>query len=139
MKKNCIICNHDGAAYKCPTCRSPYCSTTCCKEHKKIACSPPEPQPVDNEIDTKNNSWENKYNFPTEDTVPLERLKQLGESEEVKDCLKNPHVRHIMKAILKDSNPTKAIALAMTEPIFVELADACLKVAEQQKDKLYEY
>lgn len=37
-----------------------------------------------------------------------------------------------MHGILIDKNPTKAIASAMTEPIFVEMADACLKVVEPQ-------
>lgn len=137
MKKSCIICSHDQAAYKCPTCKNSYCSAACCKEHKNIGCELPESQLVNDNEDCNENSSDDKYNFPTEDTVPLERLKQLCESQEVKDCLKNPHVRHIMKAILKDPNPTKAIALAMTEPIFVELADACLKVAEPQEDELF--
>lgn len=108
------------------------CSVVCCKEHKKIGCTRPEPQSIDTNVNIDENG---KYDFPTEDTVPLEKLMKLRESKEVKDCLKNPHVRTIVKAILKDSNPTKAIALAMTEPIFVELADACLKVAEIEEDQ----
>lgn len=40
-----------------------------------------------------------------------------------------------MRAILTDANPTNAIALAMTEPIFVEVADACLKVVEPSDDE----
>lgn len=139
MKKNCIVCDKDGSAYKCPTCRNPYCSVVCCKEHKKAACTPAPPPVSDTDTDIKENASSNKYDFPTEDTVPFEKLKQLHNSQEVKECLKNPHVRHIMTAILKDPNPTKAIALAMTEPIFVELADACLKVVEPQEDKLNEY
>lgn len=59
-------------------------------------------------------------------------MKQLRHSKELIECLKNPHVRNIMRGILIDKNPTKAIASAMTEPIFVEMADACLKVVEPQ-------
>ncbi|XP_046834226.1 zinc finger HIT domain-containing protein 3 [Vespa crabro] len=132
MKKICIICDKDGAVYKCPTCRDSYCSVVCCKEHKKIGCILPEPQSIDANLNIDENG---KYDFLTEDTVPLEKLMKLRESKEVKDCLKNPHVRTIINAILKDSNPTKAIALAMTEPIFVELADACLKVVEIKENK----
>lgn len=100
------------------------CSATCCKSHKSVGCEPP-PAKVPTE-----SREPVKYNFPTEDTVPLEKLELLGHSQEIKECLKNPHVRDIARAILNDSNPTKAIALAMTEPIFVELADACLRVVE---------
>ncbi|KZC14406.1 hypothetical protein WN55_06870 [Dufourea novaeangliae] len=57
-------------------------------------------------------------------------LEQLDYSEELKNCLRNLHLRDIMSAVLTDQNPTEAIALAMTEPIFVEMADVCLKVVE---------
>jgi len=77
-----------------------------------------------------------EYEFPTEDTVPPEKLQQLRHSKELKSCLKNPHVRQIMKSILNSENPSKAIALAMREPIFVEMADACLKIVEPQDNEL---
>ncbi|XP_008547006.1 zinc finger HIT domain-containing protein 3 [Microplitis demolitor] len=122
--KDCCVCQKKNSAYKCPTCKQFYCSATCCKSHKSVGCEPP-PAKVPTE-----SREPVKYNFPTEDTVPLEKLELLGHSQEIKECLKNPHVRDIARAILNDSNPTKAIALAMTEPIFVELADACLRVVE---------
>lgn len=97
---------------------------TCCKSHKEAGCEVP-PAKVSAEPHESV-----KYNFPTEDTVPREKLELLGHSEEVKKCLENSHVCDIVQAVLNDPNPTKAIALAMTEPIFVELADACLRVVE---------
>lgn len=102
------------------------CSVGCCKKHKENNCQPFQIQ--ENKEDVKDS--ENEYEFPTEDTVSIEKLKQLRHSKELIECLKNPHVRNIMRGILIDKNPTKAIALAMTEPIFVEMADACLKVVE---------
>lgn len=104
------------------------CSVGCCKKHKENNCQPFQIQ--ENKEDVKDS--ENEYEFPTEDTVSVEKLKQLRHSKELIECLKNPHVRNIMRGILIDKNPTKAIALAMTEPIFVEMADACLKVVEPQ-------
>lgn len=62
--------------------------------------------------------------------MPIEKLKELRESGKLKEILKNPHVRDIMKAIMISPDPTEAIALAMKEPIFVEMADACVKVVE---------
>lgn len=106
------------------------CSVACCKVHKASNCKPPKPNETAEE--KKANI---KYEFPTEDTVPINKLEQLCHSKELKDCLKNPHVRDIMRAILTDENPTKAIALAMAEPIFVEMADACLKVVEPPVDE----
>ncbi|XP_015111399.1 zinc finger HIT domain-containing protein 3 [Diachasma alloeum] len=128
--KNCCICNAEGSRYKCPTCTQPYCSASCCKSHKSTPCSPPESSEKCRDDEKK----PQKYEFPTEDTVPLKKLELLRESEEVKECLRNPHVRDIARAILNDPDPTKTIALAMTEPIFVELADACLKVVEPENN-----
>jgi len=79
--------------------------------------------------------YEHKYEFPTEDTVPLEKLQKLCDSKELINCLQNPHLRDIMKAIMDSPNPTEMIALAMTEPIFVEMADACLKIVEPPDDE----
>lgn len=76
-----------------------------------------------------------KYDFPTEDTVPVHKLEQLRDSEEVQNCLKNPQVRDIISFVLNDKDPTKAIAKAMTEPVFVDLADACLKVVEASDEE----
>lgn len=103
------------------------CSSTCFKTHKETPCTPLEPEKV---AETLEKSQEKVYQFPTEDTVPRSRLEQLKESQELKDCLKNPQVRDIVRAVLTSKDPTEAIALAMTEPIFVQLADACLNVVE---------
>lgn len=73
-----------------------------------------------------------QYHYPTEDTIPLEKLEKLRESDDVKMCLANPHVRKIIEDTLTSADRTEAISRAMTEPIFVELADACLKVVEPQ-------
>lgn len=100
----------------------------CYKQHKTETCEPPQ---AANEDKESQGTTENQYFFPTEDTVPVDKLQRLRHNEEVVQCLRNPHVRDIMKTILNDKNPTAAIALAMTEPIFVELADACLKIVEK--------
>lgn len=97
----------------------------CCKEHKSQACEPPKlPEKP------KEHESERKYQFPTEDTVPVEKLQQLWHSKELKECLKYPDLRDIMKAVLNDPNPTKAIASAMKIPSFVKMVDTCLKIVE---------
>ena len=32
--KKCVVCSAEGAKYKCPNCREPYCSVACCRKHK---------------------------------------------------------------------------------------------------------
>ena len=131
MTKICCICDKTDCSYKCPICKVPYCSVVCYKEHKESNCQPEESQQGGVKEDKPERI---KYEFPTEDTVPIEKLEQLRYNEDLRNCLKNPHVRNIMRAILTDKNPTKVIALAMTEPIFVEMANECLKVVEPAVD-----
>ncbi|XP_012524444.2 zinc finger HIT domain-containing protein 3 [Monomorium pharaonis] len=128
--KTCCVCGKDGASYKCPTCRAPYCSIGCCKEHKVQPCKPS----VLSERAKESQISERKYEFPTEDTVPVEKLQQLRNSKELIKCLENPHLHDIMKAVVNSPDPTEMIALAMKEPIFVEMANACLKVVEPSDD-----
>ncbi|KOC64607.1 Zinc finger HIT domain-containing protein 3 [Habropoda laboriosa] len=128
MTQICCMCGKAESSYKCPACKETYCSVGCCKEHK-ASCQPPQLQ--QNEV-PENKKGNVRYEFPTEDTVSTEKLEQLRHNEELKNCLKNPHVQNIMSAILTDNNPTQAIALAMTEPIFVEVADICLKIIEPE-------
>ncbi|KAL6258721.1 zinc finger HIT domain-containing protein 3 [Pogonomyrmex barbatus] len=125
--KCCCVCEKKDAAYKCPKCKKPYCSIECCKEHKTQPCE--SPILLEESKENKNVSTQ-KYEFPTEDTVPIEKLQQLRHSKELKECLQYPQLRDIMRGILNSSNPTEAIALAMKEPIFTEMADACLKIVE---------
>lgn len=32
--QQCVECGKEDDKYKCPTCRAPYCSLSCCKKHK---------------------------------------------------------------------------------------------------------
>ncbi|KAL6426777.1 hypothetical protein ACFW04_009246 [Cataglyphis niger] len=129
IDKQCCICEKEDAPYKCPICKKPYCSVTCCKEHKSQICEPPKLPKEPKEHENKRN-----YQFPTEDTVPMEKLQQLQYSKELKECLKHSDLRNIMKAVLNSENPTEAIASAMRMPLFVEMADVCLKIVEPPDD-----
>lgn len=53
-----------------------------------------------------------------------------GNSEEVKAMLHNPHLRAMLENLVNSSDPASDMEAAMQEPIFVELADQCLKVVE---------
>lgn len=56
-------------------------------------------------------------------------------SDEVKQCLSNPHVCNILTSLVQSKTPEKAIDEAMKEPIFFELAHACLKVVDPERFK----
>ncbi|XP_028041273.1 zinc finger HIT domain-containing protein 3 [Bombyx mandarina] len=124
---NCGTCRSD-PKYKCPTCMVPYCSVACYKLHKQNPCIKP-PSPPKQTIGVKQ-AVENLY--PTEDTVPLDRLNLLENSTEVKKCLENPHVREILELLDSSANPDELVQEYMQEPIFTEFVDACLKVVQPQ-------
>ncbi|CAG4987135.1 unnamed protein product [Parnassius apollo] len=127
---SCIHCGSN-SKYKCPTCLQPYCSVACYKLHKQNPCCVPTPTepPV---ISTKENNIE--YEYPTEDTVPIEKLKLLEQSAELKKCLGNPHIREMLEILDKSSHPDALIREYMIEPIFTEFADACLNVVQPKND-----
>ncbi|XP_075977993.1 zinc finger HIT domain-containing protein 3 [Anticarsia gemmatalis] len=128
---SCIQCKQN-AKYKCPVCRQPYCSVPCYKEHKQQPCSPPPEPPKQ----TNNTAQpEREYEYPTEDTVPIEKLKLLEQSEELKKCLENPHVREILELLDRSPYPDRLMQEYMTEPIFTEFVDACLQVVQPQDNK----
>ncbi|KAJ8731271.1 hypothetical protein PYW07_004435 [Mythimna separata] len=127
---SCIQCEQI-AKYKCPICREPYCSVPCYKTHKENPCNPPPEQPK--QIDDSNDK-EREYDYPTEDTVPVEKLKQLEQSTDLKKCLENPHVRDILELLDKSPYPDELMKEYMQEPIFTEFVDACLKVVQPQDE-----
>nr|SVE74579.1 EOG090X0JQ4 [Daphnia barbata] len=106
------------------------CSLSCFKIHKESPCEKPTIPPT-----SENLSGERlpvTYQFPTSDTVPVEKLQALVHSDEVKGCLSNPHVRNILKSLVLSQTPETSIKDAMKEPIFLELAHACLKIVEPE-------
>nr|CAG4635206.1 EOG090X0JQ4 [Alona affinis] len=124
----CQVCGVDPFKYKCPTCYIKHCSLDCYKVHRQSPCEKPSGVPPSDD----NSAAPFKYQFPTADTVPLDKLQELAGSEEVKECLSNPHVRQMLKSLVQSQTPDSSIKEAMQEPIFLELAHACLKIVEPQ-------
>nr|SVE75525.1 EOG090X0JQ4 [Daphnia dolichocephala] len=106
------------------------CSLSCFKIHKESPCEKPTVAPTPENLSGE--SLPVTYKFPTSDTVPIEKLQALVHSDEVKDCLSNPHVRNILKSLVLSQTPETSITDAMKEPIFLELAHACLKIVEPE-------
>lgn len=53
-------------------------------------------------------------------------------NEEVTKLLTNTHLRNLLITVDNSENPEEIMQKAMQEPIFVEFADACLKVVEPE-------
>ncbi|NXR18692.1 ZNHI3 protein, partial [Cinclus mexicanus] len=65
-----------------------------------------------------------------QDRVPLQKLKLLGESEELRDLLLNPHLRQLLLTIDQAQDKSSLMRKFMQEPLFVEFADCCLSIVE---------
>ncbi|XP_010217114.1 PREDICTED: zinc finger HIT domain-containing protein 3 [Tinamus guttatus] len=65
-----------------------------------------------------------------QDRVPLQKLELLGESEELRGLLLNPHLQQLLLTIDKAEEKSALMKKYMQEPLFVEFADCCLRIVE---------
>ncbi|KAG7483738.1 hypothetical protein MATL_G00041580 [Megalops atlanticus] len=137
----CSVCSEQIPKYRCPACKIRYCSVSCYKKHKdecvpvKQTASPEPDLPVTRNSD---GSWTVDDLLDEDDQsdrVPLHRLKQLGESEELKALLCNPHLRQLLLTVDQAESKADIMKATMQEPLFVEFADQCLKIVEPTKDE----
>lgn len=131
MVNLCSVCCESAFKYKCPTCRTPYCSVACYKSHRDHCIPQDKPvQTPSSTVDTTDFCGETEYKYATADTVPLQTLQKLGESAELKNLLRNPHLQNFLTVIDTSDNPPRLMRKAMHEPLFIEFVDECLKIVD---------
>ncbi|NXF95939.1 ZNHI3 protein, partial [Eubucco bourcierii] len=142
----CGVCQSaEAAKYRCPSCAAAYCSVPCCRTHKE-GCTP-EPQRGQERAAAgqgllgepnraghlAGSPW-SVEDILTEDDeqdrVPLQKLKLLGESEELQGLLLNPHLRQLLLTLDQAEDKSSLMKKYMQEPLFVEFADFCLRIVE---------
>ncbi|KAM4797242.1 zinc finger HIT domain-containing protein 3 [Rhinophrynus dorsalis] len=136
----CCVCSLESPKYRCPGCRARYCSVSCCKKHKE-QCDCTSAGEVTTAAVSRSvrgdNSLPRKDDLLGEDDetdrVPLQRLKLLGESEELKDLLWNPHLRQLLTSLDQAEAREDTMKAYMQEPLFVEFADKCLSIVEPEE------
>ncbi|XP_075575804.1 zinc finger HIT domain-containing protein 3 [Pelecanus crispus] len=144
----CGVCGAAGAAkYRCPRCPAAYCSVPCCRTHKercaaepkreqereRAAAGQPFPGGPGRAGQHAGSPW-SVEDILTEDDerdrVPLQKLKLLGESEELRGLLLNPHLRQLLLTVDQAEDKSSLMKKYMQEPLFVEFADCCLRIVE---------
>lgn len=134
-KQVCEICKNQISKYKCPKCVIKYCSVSCFKSHKENDCHQ-KLSKTDNTIINATESQELLTNIPdlgieeTEDRVLPETFQCLRENPDLLVTLENPHLRSLMTNLVSSPSPAEDMERAMKEPIFLEFADQCLKVVD---------
>ncbi|XP_033954485.1 zinc finger HIT domain-containing protein 3 [Pseudochaenichthys georgianus] len=131
----CSVCSEHTPKYRCPACKIRYCSLGCYKNHKDSCL------PVVSEVTEDKDSF---YTERTEedllheediiDKVPRENLQLLGQSNEMRDLLCNPHLRQLLRSIDSADVKAEAMKAAMQEPLFVEFSDQCMKLTAKGRD-----
>ncbi len=132
----CDVCKSVEKKYKCPACGIFYCSLGCFKVHKEHSCTTPsQSSPEDGHQDAVMDTLDEDASmlFPTQNTVPLEKLKLLGQSEKMQELLTNKHLRDFLAFL--DSSEDKAMLMrkAMREPLFLEFVDVCLETMNPEQ------
>ncbi|XP_066058040.1 zinc finger HIT domain-containing protein 3 [Chamaea fasciata] len=133
----CGECGEPGAArYRCPRCGAAYCSVPCCRTHRE-RCQPRRDREQEREQEPppapSHGAWSLQDILGEEDEqdrVPLQKLQLLGESEQLRDLLLNPHLRQLLLALERARDKSSLLRKLMQEPLFVEFADCCLSVVE---------
>ncbi|XP_062448130.1 zinc finger HIT domain-containing protein 3 [Rhea pennata] len=148
--RRCGVCGAAGGAakYRCPRCAAAYCSVPCCRthrercapereaaaEHPAQAAAPPAPRCCGSAAPPAPGSPWSVADILTEDDeqdrVPLQKLKLLGESEELRGLLLNPHLRQLLLTVDQAEEKNSLMKKYMQEPLFVEFADCCLRIVE---------
>ncbi|NXN97916.1 ZNHI3 protein, partial [Rhinopomastus cyanomelas] len=119
------------------------CSVPCCKSHQERCAPEPRQEQVavgqagpggnSRSGQSAGRSWSVEDILTGEDEqdrVALQRLKLLGESEELRDLLLNPHLRQLLLTLDQAEDKSSLLKKYMQEPLFVEFADCCLGIVE---------
>ncbi|KAM6337716.1 zinc finger HIT domain-containing protein 3 isoform 2-T2 [Alca torda] len=140
----CGVCGEAGAAkYRCPRCAAAYCSVPCCRTHKERCAPEPQrersaagrglPGGAKGAGQAAGGPWsvdDILREGEEQDRVPLQKLQLLGESEELRGLLLNPHLRQLLLTIDQAEDKGSLMKKYMQEPLFVEFADCCLRIVE---------
>uniref|UniRef100_A0A8C7JD54 Zinc finger HIT domain-containing protein 3 n=1 Tax=Oncorhynchus kisutch TaxID=8019 RepID=A0A8C7JD54_ONCKI len=133
----CNVCSGETPKYRCPACRIRYCSLSCYKTHKaNDTCQPLKqsvPPPVQdlNGAYSNGRTWSMLYLEPSHQFPGMYSRLVRCKSEELRELLRNPHLRQLMSSLDAADSKADAIKTAMQEPLFVELSDQCLQIVEK--------
>nr|XP_015223121.1 PREDICTED: zinc finger HIT domain-containing protein 3 [Lepisosteus oculatus] len=138
----CRVCSEVPPKYRCPACKIRYCSLGCYKKHKD-GCVPVKVTGTDPGVSLShcglNGTPDGEGCWSVEDLldeddesdrVSFQKLKLLGESQDLRSLLRNPHLQQLLLTVDQAESKEGTMKRVMQEPLFVEFADRCLKIVE---------
>ncbi|XP_026806198.1 zinc finger HIT domain-containing protein 3 [Rhopalosiphum maidis] len=122
----CNICEINKSKYKCPKCRNvKYCSVACYQNHLSGDCT------ISNH-DASVEMVKNEQMYPTEDTIPSEKLNLLCYDNRLRELVSNSYLQKLLEKIDNSTSPNEELEKAMIEPIFEEFARRCLEIVKDE-------
>jgi len=139
MSGSCEVCHEETSKYKCPQCLVKYCSLPCFRQHKGV-CEDKQTASQTSQLDSvpqpKGSSRTSTECTDSEDFVPIDRLTKLEGNVHLASMLSNPHLQDVIREVNSARNTELCLNNAMKEPLFLEFAEECLRVVEN--DQTYE-
>ncbi|TYZ64421.1 hypothetical protein PybrP1_012657 [[Pythium] brassicae (nom. inval.)] len=130
----CHVCATGAAKYKCPACRSPYCSAACYKTHKQTPCGPQAATPAATTTSSTTIESSSSAHVPPPQKTQEQELEEAGvepsqllsaaqlsglcASPAVLQALENPAIRALLTKVESSSNRTKELQKALLDPTF---------------------
>jgi hypothetical protein len=129
--KSCVVCVADKCSYKCPICKSFYCSAACCKVHK-TNCSQILTDSKPHEVlNSQQNTYSNDYQILT-----VEERQMLQKSTLIKGMLRSKRLRADITSVDSSSKRQQALkSLRSQNPEFENFVQEMLQVI-RFKDKI---
>ncbi|PUZ54141.1 hypothetical protein GQ55_5G106100 [Panicum hallii var. hallii] len=132
---SCSVCKEAPSKYKCPSCRTPYCSVTCFKKHKEESCQKTLVQdensksPLQEEVTRSSGLVEDGTKCPND----KDQHPSLSEVKEIRDALRDPELQKMILKIDGSSEPEKELEKVMEGQAFRQFTDKILDIVSPQE------
>merc|ERR1711977_155910 len=138
MAKKCEVCNEQDSKYKCPKCRTSYCSVVCYKLHKDSSCERACKELSERAAEKGGSGKQNQVGgYAPDDDASVDegyriqqvQLDRMVESEKVQEWLREPRIREIIELIDAADDREKALDGALeTNKEFSDFVDQLTSV-----------
>lgn len=141
LLRTCQVCSSAESKYKCPTCRLPYCSVACYRNHKAEPCHAPAPElAAPPPAEAAEGSAQPAREFEEEDgdntawRLPRPQLIQLAESAPLRGMLQDHELQRVLLALDVAADAETELESAMANPLFKAFADQVQAVIGREED-----
>ena len=89
----CRVCEANAAKYKCPSCRAPYCSVACYKNHQSVPCM------VENPVERPRSDSVESGEIPQVNGLTEDHRRVLCSSTQIQKAIQDSRLEKILRAV----------------------------------------